>query len=148
MYLRLLISCKSLSNHFEFGVVTSQRQTQPRWRRPSRQYFVFRSSRATTALHVSKKNITFCFNKVSTFKCKREISGLSSPSRNKAFFRSQFITLPSISSVIILWNYTSSSAIVFLKAATSASDSKIFFLNPFSFSISFSLDCCSSSRVW
>ena len=34
----------------------------PRWRRPSRQYFGFRSSRAATALHVSKKNITFCFN--------------------------------------------------------------------------------------
>ena len=33
----------------------------PRWRRPS-QYFGFRSSRAATALRVSKKNITFCFN--------------------------------------------------------------------------------------
>ena len=28
----------------------------------SRQYFGFRSSRAATALHVSKKNITFCFD--------------------------------------------------------------------------------------
>ena len=34
----------------------------PRWRRPSRQYFVFRSSRAATSLRVSKKNIPFCFN--------------------------------------------------------------------------------------
>ena len=34
----------------------------PRLRRPSRQYFGFRFSRAATALHVSKKNITFCFN--------------------------------------------------------------------------------------
>ena len=87
MFLRLLISCKSQKNrlrvsrnrfqealhsrkHFEFDVVTSQR----------RQYFGFQSSRAATALHVSKKNITFCFNiKVSTFICKREISGFSSP---------------------------------------------------------------------
>ena len=37
-------------------------ELNPRWRRPSRQYFGFRSSRAATALHVSKKNITFCFN--------------------------------------------------------------------------------------
>ena len=34
----------------------------PRWRRPSCQYFGFRSSHAATSLHVSKKNITFCFN--------------------------------------------------------------------------------------
>ena len=54
-------------------------ELNPRWRRPSRQYFGFRSSRAATALHVSKKNITFALIKVSTFICKREISGLSSP---------------------------------------------------------------------
>ena len=46
---------------------------------PSRQYFGSRSSRAATALHVSKKNVTFCFIEVSTFICKREISGLSPP---------------------------------------------------------------------
>ena len=34
----------------------------PRWRRHSRQYFGYQSSRAATALHVSKRNITFCFN--------------------------------------------------------------------------------------
>ena len=34
----------------------------PRWRRPSCQYFGFRSSHAATALHVSKKNTTFFFN--------------------------------------------------------------------------------------
>ena len=34
----------------------------PRWRRTSHQYFGFRPLRAATALHVSKKNITFCFN--------------------------------------------------------------------------------------
>ena len=51
----------------------------PRWRRPSRQYFGFRSSRAATALHVSEKTLLFALIKVSNFICKREISGLSSP---------------------------------------------------------------------
>ena len=50
----------------------------PRLRRRSRQYFGFRSSRAATALHVSKKNITFPLLKVSTFTYKREILGFSS----------------------------------------------------------------------
>ena len=40
----------------------------PRWWRPSRQYFGFWSSRAATALHVSKKNITFCFRPQFPFK--------------------------------------------------------------------------------
>ena len=53
----------------------------PRWRRPSRQYFGFRSSHAATALHVSKKNITFCFNQGYYFHMyyKRELLGCSSP---------------------------------------------------------------------
>ena len=59
--------------------MTSQRQTQSKMARPSRQYFGFRSSRAATALHVSKKTLLFPLIKVSTFICKRGISGLSSP---------------------------------------------------------------------
>ena len=51
----------------------------PRWWRPSRQYFGFRSSRAATALYVSKKTLLFVLFKVSTFICKREILGCSSP---------------------------------------------------------------------
>ena len=42
--------------------ITKYVKLNPRWRRPSRQYFGFQSSRAATASHVSKKNITFCLN--------------------------------------------------------------------------------------
>ena len=52
----------TLRKHFEFDAVTSQRQTQSKMAGASRQYFGFRSSRAATALHVSKKKFTFCFN--------------------------------------------------------------------------------------
>ena len=79
MFLRLLISCKTRKIRvWESQVIDSSSITvgstlsltlwrhnvklNPRWRRSSRQYFGFRSSRAATALHISKKNITFCFN--------------------------------------------------------------------------------------
>ena len=59
--------------------MTSQRQTQSKMAVPSRQYFGYRSSRAATALHVSKKTLLFALINVSTFICKRERLGCSSP---------------------------------------------------------------------
>ena len=61
------------TRHLEYGLCITQSEALWVWRCdvttsnsiqvcPSRQYFSFRSSRAATALHVSKKNITFCFN--------------------------------------------------------------------------------------
>ena len=57
--LRIVGSTLSLTL-WRCDVTTSQLNS--RWRRPSRQYFGFWSLRAATALHVSKKNITFSFN--------------------------------------------------------------------------------------
>ena len=71
--------------------MTSQRQTQSKMAARSRQYFGFRSSRAATALHVPKKNFFYALIKVSTFICKREISGFSSP---LTFFISSCVALP------------------------------------------------------
>ena len=70
LHMKVLTLIKAKSNVFLWYVqccsCTRRSKTNvklnPRWRRPSRQYFGFRSSHAATALHVSKKNITFCFN--------------------------------------------------------------------------------------
>ena len=51
----------TITSHIQdvaFDVVMTS-QLNPRWRRPSRQYFSFRSSRAATALYVSKKKHYF-----------------------------------------------------------------------------------------
>ena len=53
----------------------------PRWRRPSRQYFVFDLRVQLQHCTYQRKTLLFALIKVSTFICKREISGLSSPLR-------------------------------------------------------------------
>ena len=52
----------------------------PRWRRPSRRYFGFRSSRAAMQhCTYQRKTLVFALIKISPFICKREILGCSSP---------------------------------------------------------------------
>ena len=55
----------TMTSHIKMSRLTVCRNNvklNPRWRRPSRQYFGFRSSHARTAFHVSRRNITFYFN--------------------------------------------------------------------------------------
>ena len=98
MFLRLLISCKSQKNrlralsnrfkqHYTVGDTTvgstlwrHNVKLNPRWRRPSRQYFGFRYLRVQLQhCTYQRKTLIFVLIKVNTFICKREISGFSSP---------------------------------------------------------------------
>ena len=66
--------------HFEFDVVTSQRQTQSKMAAPLVvNILVFDLRVQLQHGTYQRKTLLFALIKVSTFICKREISGLSSP---------------------------------------------------------------------
>ena len=73
-----ILTTRTPPSWIEFVIVTSHRQT--RWRRRSRKIFWFSIFACSYSIaRIKEKTLLFALIKVSTFICKREISGLSSP---------------------------------------------------------------------